>query len=209
MKNQSDRWVYIVDDDASTRNSLGSLLRSIGLQVAAFETTDAFLAADRPEVPSCLVLDIRLKGENGLTFQRRAQTWNVDLPIVFVTGHADVPMTVSAMKAGAVDFLTKPFREQDMLDSVDNALQVDAQRLEHLAANRDIRDRYQKLTEREKQIVPYVIAGLLNKQIADRLQLSEVTVKIHRGAAMRKLGVKSVADLVRHAQVLKIAPNKL
>ncbi len=206
MEEMNQRWVYIVDDDASTRDALGSLLRSVGLKVETFESTEAFLRVERPVAPSCLVLDVRLKGENGLAFQRRAQAWNMDLPIVIVTGHADVPMTVSAMKAGAVDFLTKPFREQELLDSVDNALALHARRLEGQERSRGLRDRYETLTPREKEIVPYVIAGFLNKQIADRLNLSEVTVKIHRGAAMRKLAVRSVADLVREAQALEIPP---
>jgi FixJ family two-component response regulator len=185
---------------------LSSLLRSVGLQVVTFESTEDFLQAERPEAPSCLVLDVRLKGENGLTFQRKAQASNIELPIVIVTGHADVPMTVAAMKAGAVDFLTKPFREQDLLDSVDNALALDARRLEQVERSRAIRDRYEMLTPREKEIIPYVVAGFLNKQIADLLEISEVTVKIHRGAAMRKLGVRSVAELVREAQMLEIPP---
>jgi FixJ family two-component response regulator len=204
MAETMERWAYIVDDDESARSALGSLLRSVGLQVSAFDSTEAFLKTSRPELPSCLVLDVRLKGESGLAFQRKAQASQVEIPIIIVTGHADIPMTVTAMKAGAIDFLTKPVREQDLLDSVDNALTLDATRLGREQQSRGLWDRYGTLTPREKEIVPYVVAGLLNKQIANRLSISEVTVKIHRRAAMRKLGIKSLAELVRKAQTLKI-----
>jgi FixJ family two-component response regulator len=206
MTEKAGRCVYVVDDDESARRTLSSLLRSIGLEVDTFESTEAFLQTSRPALPSCLVLDVRLKGESGLAFQRRAQAGEIEIPIIIVTGHADVPMTVSAMKAGAIDFFTKPVREQDLLDSVVSALSVDAARLEREHQSRDLRSRYGTLTPREKEIVPYVVAGLLNKQIADRLSISEVTVKIHRRAAMQKLGMRSLAELVREAQTLKIAP---
>ncbi|GAB2873139.1 response regulator transcription factor [Paraburkholderia jirisanensis] len=207
MDFKEERWVYVVDDDEGIRLALGSLLKSVGLWVATFDSTQAFLEANRPEVPSCLLLDVRLKGESGLAFQRRAQAWNMQIPIVIVTGHADVPMTITAMKAGASDFLTKPVREQDLLDAVHHALTADAKRLQHLKRSREFRDRYESLTPREKEILLCVIAGQLNKQIAGQLNLSEVTVKIHRSAAMRKLGIKSLVDLVREAQGLRLLPG--
>jgi FixJ family two-component response regulator len=207
MDFKEERWVYVVDDDEGTRLALSSLLRSVGLGVSVFDSTQAFLEVNRPEVPSCLLLDVRLRGESGLAFQRRAKAWNMQLPIVIVTGHADVPMTISAMKAGASDFLTKPVREQDLLDAVHHALSADAKRLQQSKRSREFRDRYESLTPREKEILLCVISGQLNKQIAGQLNLSEVTVKIHRSAAMRKLGIKSLVDLVREAHGLRLLPG--
>ena len=198
--------VYIVDDDESTRVSLSSLLRSVGRSVAAFDTTEGFLATPRPEIPSCLILDVRLRGESGLMFQQVAANLRILIPIIFMTGHGDIAMTVAAMKAGALDFLSKPFRDQEMLDAIAGALGRDAERLRALRATRGLRESYEQLTPREREVITYVIAGLLNKQTAARMNISEITAKMHRGAAMRKMEVRSVADLVRKAQTLGITP---
>ena len=198
--------VYIVDDDESTRLALCSLFRSLGMEAYAFEATEGFLAAKRPEVPSCLLLDVRLRGESGLVFQRQAAELDILIPIIFMTGHGDIPMTVSAMKAGALDFFTKPFRDQDVLDAVTTALAKDAERLKKAESERKVRENYQQLTPREREVITYVIAGLLNKQIAARMNVSEITAKIHRGAAMKKMEARSVADLVRKTQLLGITP---
>lgn len=198
--------VYIVDDDESTRVSLASLLRSVGLDVRTFETTQSFLDVVKPPVPSCLILDIRLRGESGLMFQQHALKLELTVPIIFMTGHGDIAMTVTAMKAGAVDFLAKPFRNQDMLDAVASALAADAARQKGYRAEVEVRKRYNTLTPREQEVVTFVIAGLLNKQIADRMNVSEITVKIHRGSAMKKMAVRSVADLVRKTQMLGVLP---
>jgi len=202
----TDSTVYIVDDDESIRTSLSSLLRSVGLQVCAFETTQGFLDASREEVPSCLILDIRLRGESGLMFQQHALKLGIPVPIIFMTGHGDIAMTVAAMKAGAVDFLAKPFRCQDMLDAVASALAADAERLKKRQAEVEVREKYETLTPREREVVTYVIAGFLNKQIAGRMSVSEITVKIHRGSAMKKMAVRCVPDLVRKAQTLGLQP---
>jgi FixJ family two-component response regulator len=201
--------VYIVDDDESTRTSLSSLFRSVGLEVFAFDTADGFLSASRADVPSCLILDVRLRGESGLMLQQQALKLELRLPIIFMTGHGDIAMSVTAMKAGAIDFLAKPFRDQDMLDAVTGALSVDAERLKKHRQERDVRESYEQLTPREREVVTYVIAGLLNKQIAARMNVSEITAKIHRGAAMKKLGARSVADLVRKAQTLGVPPASI
>jgi len=202
----ADSRVYIVDDDESTRVSLCSLLRSVGLQVFAFDTTEGFLAAPRAEVPCCLILDVRLRGESGLMFQQQALKLELPIPIIFITGHGDIAMTVTAMKAGALDFLAKPFRDQDLLDAVAGALAADSERLKKLRAERGVRKNYEQLTPREREVVTYVIAGLLNKQIAARMNVSEITAKIHRGSAMKKMEARSVADLVRKAQTLGVPP---
>jgi FixJ family two-component response regulator len=201
-----DAIVYIVDDDESTRVSLCSLFRSVGLQAYAFETTVRFMAANRPEVPSCLLLDVRLRGESGLTFQQQAAELEILMPIIFMTGHGDIAMTVSAMKAGALDFFAKPFRDQDVLDAVAAAVSKDAERLKKATSERKVRESYDQLTPREKEVITFVISGLLNKQIAARMNVSEITAKIHRGAAMKKMDARSVADLVRKAQLLGVAP---
>jgi len=202
----TDSCVYIVEDDKSTRASLSSLLRSVGLGVLAFDTAEAFLATPRAEVPSCLILDVRLRGESGLMVQQQVLKLELLLPIIFMTGYGDVAMTVTAMKAGAIDFLEKPFRDQDMLDAVTSALAADAARLRKVREERAVRESYAQLTPREREVVTYVIAGLLNKQIAVRMNVSEITAKIHRGGAMKKLGARSVADLVRKAQTLGVPP---
>lgn len=194
--------VIVVDDDASLRDALSSLFRSIGLQVQLFASAAELLAARLPEAPRCLVLDIRLPGVSGLDFQGQLARSDIDMPIIFMTGHGDIPMTVRAMKAGAVDFLTKPFRDQDMLDAVATALQIDRERRNSLKAVSDVQGLYETLTAREKQVMTLVTSGLMNKQVAAEVGLSEITVKIHRGHVMRKMGVRTLADLVRMAETL-------
>lgn len=195
--------VYIVDDDAPLRQSLGSLLRSIGLQVHLFDSVAQFMNHPRSDQPSCLVLDVRLQGTSGLECQRALAAANVQLPIVFMTGHGDIAMTVRAMKAGAVDFLAKPFREQDLIDAVTAAHHQDRRRRDAERGHQQVLDRYATLTPREQQVMALAVSGLMNKQIAGELGLSEITVKIHRGQAMRKMCAHSFADLVRMAQVLE------
>jgi FixJ family two-component response regulator len=194
--------VIVVDDDASLREALSSLFRSVGLQVQLFASAAELLAAKLPEAPRCLVLDIRLPGVSGLDFQGQLARSDIDMPIIFMTGHGDIPMTVRAMKAGAVDFLTKPFRDQDMLDAVATAIQIDRERRNSLKAVSDVQSLYETLTAREKQVMALVTSGLMNKQVAAEVGLSEITVKIHRGHVMRKMGVRTLADLVRMAETL-------
>jgi FixJ family two-component response regulator len=196
--------VIIVDDEASVRDALDSLFRSTGMQTLRIASPLQLFAATIPDMPACIVLDVRMPGVNGLDFQEQLAARGIDLPIVFMTGHGDIPMTVRAMKAGAVDFLAKPFREQDMLDAVAAAVAKDAERRSKDGALSGLRARYQTLTPREREVFAHVVAGLMNKQIAGVLGLSEITVKIHRGNVTRKLGVRSVADLVRHAEALGI-----
>jgi FixJ family two-component response regulator len=196
--------VYVVDDDASLRDSLSSLFRSVGLQVETFETADEFLQFDRPETPSCLVLDVRLPGLSGLDFQVELASRGEQIPIVFMTGHGDIPMTVKAMKAGAVEFLPKPFREQEMIDAVHLALEHDREHRANEDATANLRARHESLTPREREVMALVTAGLMNKQIAGELGLSEITVKVHRGNVVRKMGAQSLADLVRMAETLGI-----
>jgi FixJ family two-component response regulator len=196
--------VYVVDDDESMRFAVGNLLRSVGLRVETFETSGDFLAFPKYDAPSCLILDVRLRGESGLAFQEQIGKSEVHMPIVFMTGHGDIPMTVQAMKAGAVDFLAKPFRDQDMLDAVANALARDAERLTSEQTMAALRGAYDSLTPREREVMGFVVAGLMNKQIAGEMNLSEITVKIHRGHVMRKMAARSVADLVRKSESLGV-----
>lgn len=198
---------YIVDDDQSLRVALDSLLRSVGIETRQFASAAEFLAQSYPDGPACMVLDVRLPGANGLDFQDQLIEMGVPIPIVFMTGHADVPMSVRAMKAGAIDFLAKPFRDQDMLDAVTNALDRDRARRAELSRTDDVRTRFATLSPREQQVMTLVAAGKLNKQVAGDLELSEITVKIHRGSAMRKMGAKSLADLVRMAEALGLRPE--
>lgn len=189
--------VFVIDDDASVRESLGSLLRSVGLHVELFGSAAQFLKAPLPEAASCLVLDVRLPGVSGLDFQAELARQNIHVPIIFITGHGDIPMSVRAMKAGAIEFLTKPVREQDLLDAVQAGLNRDRTRRESDKAMSGLQGRYDSLTPREKEIIGYVASGLMNKQIAAEVGISEITVKVHRGNLMRKMGARSLADLVR------------
>lgn len=201
---ESGSLVYVVDDDPAMRTSLESLLRSVGHSVLSFETTQAFAAAARPDLPGCLVLDVRLPGQSGLEFQRELARSAHPLPIVFITGHGDVPMSVAAMKAGAVEFLTKPFRDQDLLDGVHRAIAQNRQDRTKAAALAELRGRVATMTPREREILPLVATGQMNKQIAQSLGLSEVTVKVHRAQVMHKLRANSLADLVRIADRLAL-----
>ncbi|MBK5957594.1 DNA-binding response regulator [Rhodoplanes elegans] len=194
--------VFVIDDDPSICASLESLLGSEGHDVHVFGTAEAFSAAERPDLPACMVLDVRLRRESGLEVQRELGRRGIDLPVVFITGHGDVPMSVAAMKAGAIEFLLKPFRDQDLLDAVNKGIAIDRSRRERAARMAELRDRFSALTPREREIMPLVAGGLLNKQIAGNLQLSEVTVKVHRAQIMQKLQARSLPDLVRIADRL-------
>jgi FixJ family two-component response regulator len=199
--------VYIIDDDVAIQEMLSSLFRSIGLHAQVFGSAVDLLRGTLPNVPSCLVLDIRLPGLSGLDLQEELAKANIRIPIVFMTGHGDIPMTVRAMKAGAVDFLTKPFRDQDLLDAVTKALDHDQKRRRQEDDIADLRIRFESLTPRERQVMSFVTAGLMNKQTAAEVGLSEITVKIHRGNVMKKMGAKSLADLVRMAEALELRPH--
>lgn len=194
--------VFVVDDDASMRDALSNLLRSVGIRVETFASTAEFLKQPKSECPSCLVLDVRLQGASGLDFQAQLAESNSNIPIIFITGHGDIEMSVKAMKAGAVDFLAKPFREQNLLDAVSAALQADVRRRQVEQQFADLHARYQTLTVREKEVMGFAVTGLMNKQIAGQMNLSEITVKIHRAHAMKKMCAKSFADLVRMAEAL-------
>ncbi|MGD0849913.1 response regulator transcription factor [Bradyrhizobium sp.] len=196
--------VFVVEDDASMRRALSNLFQSVGLQVELYGSASEMLQSELPEVASCLVLDIRLPGLSGLDFQTELAKANIHIPIIFMTGHGDIPMSVRAMKGGAVDFLTKPFRDQDMLDAVVAAIERDRKRRESDKIVADLRTLFETLTAREREILTLVAAGLMNKQIAAELGLAEITVKIHRGHLMKKMGAKSLADLVRKAETLGI-----
>lgn len=194
--------VHVLDDDDSMRLACSSLLRSVGLEVRTHATAQDFLAAERPDTEGCLVLDIRLPGISGLDFQAQLEGAGIHLPVILMTGHGDIPMTVRGMKAGAVDFLTKPFRDQDLLDAVFAAIAQDRARRAGDGEMAAIRNRFETLSPRERQVMALVTSGLLNKQVAGELALSEVTVKIHRGAAMRKMGARTLPELVRMADAL-------
>ena len=205
---EADSIVFVIDDDASVREALESLIRSIGLRVETFPSTRDFLKKRLPEIPRCLVLDVRLPGTSGLSFQRQLAKAEINIPIIFITGHGDVPMSVRAMKAGALEFLTKPFRDQDLLDAIQLALEKDRARRTRDAEIQILKARFESLTPREQEVLPWVIAGKLNKQIAAELGTSEATVKVHRSQLMRKMHAESVADLVRMADKMKIPiPN--
>lgn len=211
MKNQiSDTppVVFIVDDDASMRGAVSSLIRSIGLRVEAFASAPEFFSAKRPDAACCLILDVRLPGVSGLDFQAELTKAKIQIPIIFITGHGDIPMSVKAMKAGAVEFLTKPFRDQDLLDAVQVALERARVANAHENAFNELRTKFGTLTPREKEVMAWVTGGLLNKQVAAEIGTSEVTVKVHRGHVTRKMGAKSLADLVKMADILGVRRTK-
>jgi FixJ family two-component response regulator len=201
---REDPIVFVVDDDPLTRGSLSSLFRSVGLCVEALSSAAELLDNPLPSVPSCLVLDVRLPRLSGFDLQTELSRLGVKIPIIFITGHGDIPMSVKAMKAGAVDFLTKPFRDQEMLDAVAGALARDRERRAEEQSDSDMRARFETLTAREREIMALVTAGLMNKQVGGRIGISEMTVKIHRGHVMRKMGTRSLADLVLAAEKLGI-----
>jgi FixJ family two-component response regulator len=201
--------VYVVDDDAGVRESLESLLRSVELRVFSYESVAAFRAAPRAAGPCCLVLDVNLPDHNGLELQRELAAIGDGIPIIFMTGHGDIPTSVRALKLGATDFLPKPFSDQELLDAIELSLNRDRVRLEAAAAESDLTTKYQSLSPRERQIMAYVVSGLLNKQIASAVDLSEITVKVHRGHVMRKMGAASLAQLVRMADRLGLEPPPL
>lgn len=200
--------VFVVDDDPSVRRAIRRLIGSVGLQVELFESAQEFLRSKRPDGPSCLVLDIRLPGISGLDFQRELAVANVHIPIIFITAHGDIPMTVRAMKAGAVEFLSKPFHDQDLLDAIHVALERDRAKRKEEAEIAILRQRWESLTPREREVLPLVVSGLLNKQIAGEIGTSETTVKVHRGQLMRKMGADSLAELVRLAERIGIPNTK-
>ena len=197
--------VFVVDDDASMRDAISRLLNAVGLTVQTFASARAFLNRRLPDVPGCVVLDVRLPGLSGLDLQREMVERGIHIPVVFITGHGDIPMSVQAMKAGAVEFLTKPFRDQDMLDAVRSGIQLDRKAREERAELAELRDCVRQLTQREQEVMSLVVSGLLNKQIALQLGTSEKTIKIHRGQVMRKMRANSLADLVRMSQKLGLA----
>ena len=205
---ETEAIVFVVDDDPSMRKALTNLFRSVGLRAEVFGSAREWLESKLPEVASCLVLDIRLPGLSGLDFQAELVKANIQIPIIFMTGHGDIPMTVKAMKAGAIDFLTKPFRDQDMLDAVTIAIERDRARRKEQKIVAELRAVFETLTTRERDVLALVASGLMNKQIAAEIGLAEITVKIHRGHLMRKMGARSLADLVRMAEMLGIRRAK-
>ena len=194
--------VFVVDDDAATRDSLNDLIRSVGLRVELYASAQDFLRSEHPDVPGCLVLDVRMPGLSGLDLQRRLTEAGVSMPIIFISGHGDVPMTVRALKAGALEFLTKPFRDQDLLDAIQQALDRDCQARDERAATEAVHRRFASLTPREREVMAKVVEGLLNKEIAAELSTSETTVKTHRRQVMEKMGANSLPELVRMADRL-------
>jgi FixJ family two-component response regulator len=206
--NSARALVFVVDDEVAVCASVSRLLRSVGLDVQTFNSAQEFLHSKRPDAPGCLVLDVRLPDLSGLDLQQELAKANIDLPVIFVTGHADIPMSVRAMKAGALEFLTKPYREQELLDAIQHAVEQHRIARKHRADMHLLQERYVTLTPREREVLPLVIGGLLNKQIAAQLGTSEKTIKIHRGQVMRKMQADSLADLVRLAQSLGIPSLK-
>jgi FixJ family two-component response regulator len=205
---QAEPTVFIVDDDAQMRESLRNLIRSVGLRVELFASGQEFVQSQHPDAPGCLVLDVRMPGLSGLDLQKQASEAGLEIPIIFITGHGDIPMSVSAMKAGAVEFLTKPFRDQDLLDAIQQALERSRKAREQLAATEELRRRFALLTPREREVMERVVAGLLNKQIGAELGTSETTVKIHRHQVMEKMRADSLPELVRMADKLGIIVRK-
>lgn len=199
--------VFVIDDDASVRDALEDLLRSVGLDVRSFRTTQEFLQSKRPDAPACLVLDVRLPGPSGLEFQRELASSGMGLPVIFLTGHGDIPMSVRAIKSGAIEFLTKPFHEQELLDAIQAGIERDRARRQDAVLVAELRKRFDSLTSREREVMSLVVTGRLNKQVAADLDVSEMTIKIHRSQVMRKMSAKSLIDLVRMADKLGISTS--
>ena len=208
MKHSTTR-VYVVEDDPSMRNALKNLLKSLEFEAELFASAEEFLLRDRPEVPSCLILDVRLPGLGGLDLQTQLRSANIQIPIIFITAHGDIPMSVRAMKAGAVEFLTKPFRDQDLLEAIKSSLDRDRLRRQEEGELAELRKRFQSLTSRERELLPWIVSGRPNKEIAREIGTSEITVKVHRANVMRKMHAESFADLVRMAASLKIPYTKV
>jgi FixJ family two-component response regulator len=200
--------VFVIDDDVSVREAIADLLRSVGLGVESFASTQEFLESERPDAPGCIVLDVRLPGPSGLEFQRTLSKSNIHLPIIFISGHADVPMSVRAMKSGAIEFLTKPLPEQELLDAIQTGIERDRARRREAKVVAELQERFDSLTPREREVLTLVITGRRNKQIAAQAKLSEMTVKVHRSQIMRKMRAKSLVDLVRMADALGVSTGK-
>jgi RNA polymerase sigma factor (sigma-70 family) len=196
--------VFVIDDDPSVREAIDSLIRSVGINVRTFASAQEFMTSKRPDAPACLVLDVRMPGLSGLDLQRELANAGIRIPVIFITGHGDIPMSVRAMKAGAVEFLTKPFRDQDLLDAISQAIERDRAERVQFAEVVELQQRFEELTPREREVMKQVVAGLLNKQIANRLNISEVTVKLHRHQVMEKMKAQSLAELVRMAEKLNV-----
>ena len=200
--------VFVIDDDASVRDAIADLLRSVGLGVESFASTQEFLQSKRPDAPGCIVLDVRLPGPSGLEFQRTLSKSNIHLPIIFISGHADVPMSVRAMKSGAIEFLIKPLPEQELLDAIQTGIERDRARRQEAKVIAELRERFESLTPRERDVLALVVTGRRNKQIAAQADMSEMTVKVHRSQIMRKMRAKSLVDLVRMADALGVSAGK-
>ena len=206
---ESQSFVFVVDDDASVRAAVEDLLRSVGLSVRTYGSTQEFLQSKLPDAPGCLVLDVRMPGQSGLEFQRMLTATGIHLPIIFISGHGDIPMSVRAIKSGAIEFLTKPLHEQELLDAIQGGIERDRARRQNVKAVTELQERFESLTGREREVLELVITGQLNKQIAAQLTLSEATVKVHRSQIMHKMRARSLVDLVRMADTLGVSKLKL